>query len=698
MNLLFPILHYHRCTTIKMNVGILNKLLPLIFAVMPIFNLSAKCILPQESDFDKFYFNLLEQKGWQKKSERNTIRLEDYRYKSEMDSLFQYAMAYFHDRLPINQICAQVDVIDSAWLSFHNMSVKMGFSYYLSKNNSGKYDERIDVHFSYHIKEKKISYYLSPNKVWIPNCKLYPDSCNFKITSIKECKEIAKKVGFIKNDQLVSSYLGRQIPFHYNVTKMIDDDCCTQSLYINMYTGDTSLSSRNIAYGCQTWKNKIDGSSIVVDGTVVEEEGFALDGSIYTKAKIEIHHLFKGSENSNYIYAVVLGGTIGHTSTSLSHGQINLGKKNDRRIYFLSRDLKYKDKILPIEELLGHKIHFTNHDPYSPRKVYASRAFPKKSYEEQFQRIEKIVGHKREVKLYPKTWDENILGKRNTVPDRQKGLAINLKEDYRESFQDSICLYFSMASTNDILYLKEWDFELKYDTLAFGSWVFEKNKIELMKSYQAYKKLVKYYNLEINDKDANTVYFKWTAKDSSKLFFEFFPIQDQIPKMQFLSAIKLSVKDVTIPMNLTLALAKNPVGYNHSSSSEYLIKHHEKSNTIYQSLSYHKTPILDNFFPRSAITGDTIVITGQYLENTSPLIFGIGPTEKDKFVAVKKKDIVSQTDTTITFVIPTYLIDKPQNKTQNQDTEVFKPSTNVIRLKKKSAYKGAASKEKLIIN
>ena len=151
-------------------------------------------------------------------------------------------------------------------------------------------------------------------------------------------------------------------------------------------------------------------------------------------------------------------------------------------------------------------------------------------------------------------------------------------------------------------------------------------------------------------------------------------------------------------MNLTLALAKNPVGYNHSSSSEYLIKHHEKSNTIYQSLSYHKTPILDNFFPRSAITGDTIVITGQYLENTSPLIFGISPTEKDKFVAVKKKDIVSQTDTTITFVIPTYLIDKPQNKTQNQDTEVFKPSTNVIRLKKKSAYKGAASKEKLIIN
>ena len=681
-----------------MNSRLLIKLLMHLFIALTFFELSAQCVLPPSNTFDEFYSGLTERKDWKKKMERNTARLENYKYKSEMDSLFQYAVAYFKHRLPEDRICEQVDVSDSAWLSFHNSNIKMNFAYYLSNQSTGRYDEKITVHFSYYIKEKQLSFYHAPNNLWVPNCKLYPDSCNFKITSIKQCEKIAQKIGFIKKDQKARGYSGKKIPFHYGLTKSIDDDCGTQTLYINMYSGDTILSSRNLAYGCQTWKNKINGSSLIVDGTVVEEEAFSIDRSIYTKAKIEIHHLFKGESKSNFIYAIVQGGQLGSTTSSLSHGQIRLGKKKERNIYFLNRDSKYEDRILPIEELLGHEIYLTNYDPYPAISRYESRDSNRKSYEEQFQLIEKIIGKKREARLHPGNWEVKQFSRRiKTFPDRQKGLDLLLVEEYRESFKDSLYVYFAMSSTNDILYLKEWEFNLEYDTSALGPRILENNKIDIPENYWAFKKFDQYYNLEVSEINENTLKFKWSARDTTKLFFEFFPAQNEKPKMQFISALKLSILDATKPLNLQLNVASQAIGYNHTSQEEYLIKNHRKSNIISHPFLYYKAPTIDNFYPQTASIGDTITITGKYLENSNPILFGISLSNKEKFLELEKKDIMSVTDTEIVFVIPSFLSDKYRVKPINLGNETFKPSTNIIYLTKKTAYKGASSKEELII-
>ena len=140
-----------------MNSRLLIKLLMHLFIALTFFELSAQCVLPPSNTFDEFYSGLTERKDWKKKMERNTARLENYKYKSEMDSLFQYAVAYFKHRLPEDRICEQVDASDSAWLSFHNSNIKMNFAYYLSNQSTGRYDEKITVHFSYYIKGSSIN-------------------------------------------------------------------------------------------------------------------------------------------------------------------------------------------------------------------------------------------------------------------------------------------------------------------------------------------------------------------------------------------------------------------------------------------------------------------------------------------------------------------------------------------------------------
>ena len=680
-----------------MKIQLINKIALCILVSVLSFNVYSQCILPPTDNFDEFYALLSERKDWKKKMERNTIRLENYKYKSEVDSLFQYCISYFKDRLPEDLICSQVDVYDSAWLSFHNMSIKMGFAFNLSVENSGRYGERITVRFNYDIKSKKIYAHSSQRHLWIPDCKNHPDSCNFKITSIKQSEEIARSIGFIDKNERASSSSRIGLPFHYSLTKTIDDDCGTQTLYINMYNKDTVMSLRNIAYGCQTWKDKIDGSTLVIDGTVIEEEAFSIDGSIYTKAKIEIHHLFKGKIKSNHVYVIVKGGTLGRTTSSLSHGQIGLGEKGARKIYFLNRNEKYEDNLIPIEKLLGQQVHITNYYPFSSRLEYTSVKYDDTSYEAQFRRIEKITGSKRQVILSPRTWDEKILETLKTVPDRQKGLEILLQEEYRKSFKDSIYIYLAMSSTNDILYLKKWEFNLTYDTLAFGSRIIEKKKANIFDDHKAFKRLKEHYNLEVKDASDNTIKLKWVAKDTTEIYFELFPAKRDKPKMQFILTIKLSVKDPSKSMNLKMELAEQPTGYDYALEQEYQIKHDSKSNRITNPHSYYKAPEIVDFQPRNASIGDTIIVNGNYLENTTPMLFGKSLSGKEKFLALEKKDIIAINSSKIVFVIPPYLTDKPRIKPINLGNETFKPTTNIIHFKKKTAYKGASTKEKMVI-
>ena len=670
-----------------------------IFTFLFLFNhsLNANCLLPQTNTVLELISHLEQRDGWENKFSRVKLRLANYNQKSKVDSVYDYAIRYFEDLLPPNTICNQVDINDSAWLHFSKRDIKMFFAFYLDSIPYHRDNSKIRVSFTYSFDEEDIKVTFREKQFWIPNCKSFPDSCNFLVTTKKDVLKISEEVNFSnRNQYLFTQKIIDKPPFHFEVQKTVNDDCGVQSLFINAYTQDTIRSSIYKRSPCSTLEEKINRSALVVEGTIVGSEVFSISKGIHTKLEIEIHHVFKGEPNTDKIHVIQFGGSLFGKSSSQSHG-LSIGSEKNRYFFFLNQRESARELLDECEKVLDTKVYLPSADSWPLPKRYNPKAEmwkavlekPRFTAEEMFKRFEKITNEKRRKRLTPKTLNKDILKEKKIIPDRENGVAAFLKIKHGYPKNDSLLLTVSLSGTNDYYYLNQWEMILSYNNDVFGDSLVS-NETMKIKTESLFPELYTKYNFKIEDKSDNEIKLSWQQRDSSIHPIEF--SVSGLPVIEF----KIQIKDVEEPMNLKLSFMNKPIAYKYLENNLFTIPYQYTAPVISNSARDYFKPIIYNFFPTKGNIGDTITVNGKYLTNASVYLFGRSYTNRSFYKPLNKKFLIRDSDQVLHFIIPPYMQEKWSDELRYYDSEAYIPITNTISISS-PLKRNSSSKNKLKI-
>ena len=660
-----------------------NMRYPIIYILTFFFSfnhsLNAKCLLPQTNSVAELISHLEQRDGWDDKFSRVSPRLANYNQKSKVDSVYNYAIQYFEDLLPPNIICGQVDINDISWLQFTKREIRMYFAFYLDSIPYHRDNSKIRVSFTYNFEELDIKVSFLEKQFWIPNCKMSPDSCNFLVTTKDEILKVSEDVNFSKPYQprFTRSEIEKP-PFHFEVQKIVNDDCGMQSLFIDAYTLDTLHSPIYKRSRCRTLKEKIDQSTLVVDGTIVGSEVFSISKGIHTKVEIEIHHIFKGEPKTDKIFVVIFGGRLFGKSASQSHG-LSIGSEKNRYFFFLNQRESARELIDECEKVMGTKVYLLGADSQQLPKRYNPRSEmwkpkleePRYTAEQMFKRFEKITNQKRIRRLEPQNLNESILKEKKIIPDRENGVAafLKIKHDYPK--HDTLLFTINLSGTNDYYYLNQWEMILSYNKDVFGDSLVS-NKIIGFKSESLFPELYDKYNFKIEDKTDDEIKLAWKLKDSNVHPIEF--SDSGLPLIEF----KIKINNIEEPMNLELNFTTEPTSYNYIENNSFNIPYQYTSPIIAQTAKEYSKPIIYDFFPTNGSIGDTITVTGKYLTDASVFLFGKSYTNRRFYKPVNKKFIIHSLDEEIQFIIPPYMQDKWSDNIPYYDSAAYIPITNTI--------------------
>jgi len=641
----------------------------------------AECLLPKTNSFAVVLDSLEQRKTWKNSIKNLTKKISTYQHQSKLDSLYTYAINYFETKLPQQTICSQIDFIEGGDISFDNKQAKLQFAFFINSNYTTKDDLKIIHSFSYNFNTNKISHQPKSNRAWIPNCNTYPDSCRFINRSYTEVEKFANDLGY--KDPIKASLLGGSIfkpTFNLEFRKLVDNDCNMKSLYVNLYNMDTLQSTVFNSTGyCDNLKNNIENADFVVDGTVIYKNSLSINSSIYTYVEIELHHVFKGKINKNTIVAFTGGGDVPGRSSRVFHGVYINETIGSRSLFFLKNSGNHIEKVKAVNELLGKDSFIAVANPPSSKRFELKRW---KNTEEKFRLIESLVGQPRKKILHPQTWNQEILKVRKTIPDREIGVIANHNVyNYNKNNGDSVSIYFTLSSTNNFVYLKNWTLELSYNPLAFGSNIAD--KIKLFKNKYNEEQVSPFYNLKISNIGSNKLKFQWTKKPEIVEYLEFRNHGKKI--LDF----KLAVLNVEEPMNLSLNFEENPVAIDLYDNSINEIEFQFTSKSIIDPFQKYIEPIIEDFYPKTAIIGDTVTVVGSGFDLSPVSLFGESLAGFGRVKSIDDMFIISKTNNKIVFVIPPFLMDEKHKNSFERNN--FIPKTGTIYIN------GATTKEDLII-
>jgi hypothetical protein len=644
-----------------------------------------QCPLLESESFFEYYENIELNDFSKKKKTSNSERLKNFKYKDKIDSLFIYAKTQLKLKLPDSIICNRVAPNETySLLSFYKHNITLNFSFSFSNSSDGKYGEVLHLGFNHIVKENKNYLSISPYPNQLPNCILKPELCSFKVHTEQQAIEIARSVGFLKPNEKQRVTSSKRQTYSYEITKTINDDCGIETILIDMYTGNHKIIVEKHKFGCITWKQKIDNSDVVVDGTIVNQKGIRQGRDINTQSIIEIHHLFKGKVNGDSILVNTIGGTLNGQSQFWSHGQISM-KDGERAIYFL--------RSKNTDTSSSRIVYETNLDPF---KIYRSSQSDKyRLYsEDYFQRIENIVGQNREAILRPHVKHNTYIPDDIDSSERERGIALRVGTKYTPGIEDSTSLYFSISSVNDLVYLDNWSINVEYDTIAFGSYIVKNKNIIKLETRPLFKNILMFYSFDMADIASDKIQLTWKKNDTHMNFLELIPLNKGNQFYQFIARLQLKVKNENQAYNLKSQFARPPIYYDYDQQKLDSILLYNNPKTISNSLADYFLPEIISFAPMEAHLGDTITITGKRLDGATLLLYGINGIRKLHH-QVREQFIISHTSESIQFVVPPFL--HYNAETVDPEKDHYKVSSGIINLRSKFANKWIASKEQLVI-
>lgn len=626
------------------------------------------------------------------------------KYKFAADTLYQFAKNIFSEKLPEELLCSRVGISSNySFAGLYGNHPKLLFTFNLDENPSARAGNEVLYSFSMDLKKKSISYYETPRNLWLPDCKNFPDSCNFKVSKRSEAIKILKEKGIIEDKHYRYSYPKNFLPFHFNLPVKMPEDCMMKDYSISMYSGEITISETYQRAGCLTIENMVNQADLVIQGEVrgIKDEydrsgsyfpikkGIMLNGEIFTSVEIEVQKVFKGEVNSPVIEGLKRGGDVGNISSSLSHGAISPGYPGSPFIFFLkNKDAYPSDKPEKLDSLTLFPLYFfsSNSIPVYDANNYRSYAgeIDKKLY----RRIEAVAGREEVTIRMPETRNKKIVNwlveNRKTVPDRSSGLAFTLHNSGIDE-NDFLQLSVYVADANRHSYLKNWTLRVSYNAKAFGENLILNKKLKYEffgnkpehKSYQVYPfRLPENYIIDLNQETDSTFLIHFEKPLKTDRYFQVLP--SNISQIKLID-LKFPVLSERENSNFEIEPVGEPIAVDLKTETEkkfdYVFTSPEIKNTP---RSYREAELTD-FYPKSVSVGDTVTIEGNYLENATVGLRGRSLNGRSFYGNIPRKMKIDKTENRIRFIIPKNL---KMPASSHAGTEPFFPATGKIYLTK----------------
>jgi len=612
--------------------------------------------------------------------------MKNPKYQFAADTIYSFAKDFFSKKLPDSLLCKRVGISPNySFAGLYGNHPSLSFTFNFRDSAKKREYNYIDFRFSFDLKTKEISYYRANRNFWLPDCKNYPDSCQFKISNINQASNVLKEKEILSKKYYHSSSGERNRPFHFNFPKKVNDDCMMEDYLVNMYNGEVVKSEIYQRRGCRTLAEKVKNSDLVIQGEVRNNgKGVLFDGDVFTIVEIEVQKVFKGKVDSPVIESLSLGGEVGDLNVSWSHGSVSPGAPGYPSIMFLKKETYFKEKQLSRwDSLTLFPLYITNFESipvYGSEKDYYSQI--EKLF---FQKIEEAAGQNRVIKQHPENKNKTLIAwlaeNRMDLPDRSLGLGLyNLISLVDE--ENYLPIEITIGNSNRHSYLKNWNLRVSYNSEAFGKNLIstEKLKYEILRKDSKdkghrlwYSRITDGYDVEFKEDSENSflIHFRKNEKDR--------PFLQVRPSGKYgigLVNLKFPILNDTINSNIKIEVVGEPIIVDLKTKSEMKYDYIYCSHEIIDRPRSFQKAIISDFFPKKVEVGDTVTIHGQFLESAIVSLFGQKDYQKT-YGKIPKWKILEKTENKIVFVVPKILEMSHSNKGRR-----FKPISGEIYLSK----------------
>ena len=272
-----------------------------------------------------------------------------------------------------------------------------------------------------------------------------------------------------------------------------------------------------------------------------------------------------------------------------------------------------------------------------------------------------------------------------------------------------IPLHISIGSTNQPAYLEEWKIKVSYNPAAFGENILHTNNLKyqvlqedrksksgnLMQVFQ----VPSGYAIDLKQVSEDAFTISWKKDDQDSEYFQILPVGIK-PFTAGIPLIDLNFAILTdsVSADFEIEFVDQPKAVDLKTGAKQVFDYTYSSPNLTDVINtYRPIEILD-FFPKKAIIGDTITITGKYMKSSKVSLFGKSNTGRGFYGHIPTKNIIEESPSKIRFIIPT-ILERP-DWLGATFKEWFTPVTNIIFLNKKMENHiglGGKTKEKLEI-
>lgn len=450
----------------------------------------AQCHLPTDISMDSTA-NLL----WQQYLEKGDLKYEEITRKSydrakksaadpRLDSLFRVSRQYMVDHLGEEVFCEKVGMEMSYAFNHIPSTFDIRYHFFLDKPGGDNFYKPIQFIF---LLKKRKGYDKQAHFPKLPNCRDSASLCDFKVAHVEQVIETARNAGWIQDDEI--EHGGVNDNWAWQVTKVINDDCGMQDMFIDPLTGEHWFSEIYARRGCSPLAEKVRSSPIVIEGTVLEDaEGYHVKNGIWSGRTVEVNRIFKGEMPSGVVEVVSWGGKLGSDIMTMTHGTLRLPPKGSTAIFFLTteRNEYNEEHLQTIENLSPYPIYQARDFPLELYQPYGGyRSLHKNIEQNTYQCIEKAAGQKRKTLLLPSERDSAFadfaMSKRMVYPQRKLGLEYRLFNKYSSRYRpkEELKLDLGIRSPSSHSYLTRSKVVIRYSPIAYGDSIVSKNRLEM---------------------------------------------------------------------------------------------------------------------------------------------------------------------------------------------------------------------------
>jgi len=640
-------------------------------------------------------------------------------YRFVADTLYDYAKKYFAEKLPEELMCSRIRInSSSSFAKLYGDTPALRFMFILDEKTNWRFQHLINFTFEIDLKKGSISSETKPYNAFLPDCKNFPDSCNFKITTTKQAKDILIEKGIFKKRSHVLGVCSNVIPpFNFGIPVYVNDDCMLQDYFINMYTGEVSHSKIYQQYDCSTFAELVAASDVIIQGEIRTipdhidlggeprdfQKGVLFDG-IKSMIEIEVQKIFKGEVTAPVIQAIKTGGDLGNYTTHLSHGGYQSGYPGLPFIFFLSknkvgliRDLPKWDSLtlFPLYKFAANPIPVYNHSTIKDFHLEIDKKL--------YQRLERLTGKEHQNIRHPITRNTDLINwfieNRMVFPNRANGIAFFTKISEIDD-ENHLPVNISIGHSNRHAYLKKWTLRIHFNPKAFQSNFFKNQKLQynFFGTEESDTRRSSYtfrvpdnYNQKVTYESDSTLLIHFEKIENNERYFQIMPAdQFQIPLVE----LNFPVASLEENLNLKVEVVGQPRSIILKTGEEENFDFVFHSKEVKESLRFYKKAIIEDFYPKSGSIGDTITITGDFLKNVDVSLYGKSLSNRHFYGKIPFGGIIEKTNHQIRFIIPESVVKRDDYKRYNG---YYKPISHFIKVRRKDHFQSTSTQEKLKI-